>query len=366
MEDNAIKNINKLRQLLYPESLEQFSKVTSIITEDLYLTVDNLLTLKEVQKITSSKTELVSYLETLSNEVNPVIAFNNAAKTEVQILLKDNTVMYTFINIPFSYTLQNVVEFLRLKTTDYSRLYKQSLFWVLVSANDAFNASFDKVYKTLTVEEDKPLKCNVTSARMLRNAIVKTIQHENNYMKDTGSLQASGSGSRKGSTNVQGDAMSWRKKSDVSDLSVGGSKKKYGDGNSGKKRRQRFKSDPNEGFKRGSRYDSGNSSGGNSNSNGNWKGSGCKEEMQIPLDNVMYPIIIKYKYSNKEIMECYNKIKDELCSSNSNSNNNLFKKEFEDIMLVNTFKQLSVGVNDDLNTIVIPKNNPLLNFKPSK
>ena len=359
MEDNAIKNINKLRQLLYPESLEQFSKVTSIITEDFYLTVDNLLTLKEVQKITSSKTELVSYLETLSNEVNPIIAFNNTAKTEVQILLKDNTVMYTFINIPFSYTLQNVVEFLRLKTTDYSRLYKQSLFWVLVSANDAFNASFDKVYKTLTVEEDKPLKCNVTSARMLRNAIVKTIQHENNYMKDTGSLQASGNGSRKGSTNVQGDAMSWRKKSDVSDLSVGGSKKKYGDGSSGKKRRQRFKSDPNEGFKRGTRYDSGNSNS-NGNSNGNGKGSSCKEEMQIPLDNVMYPIIIKYKYSNKEIMECYNKIKDELCSNS----NNLFKKEFEDIMLVNTFKQLNVGVNEDLNTI-IPKNNPLLNFKPS-
>ena len=359
MEDQNI-NINKLRQLLYPESLEQFSKVTSIITEDFYLTVDNLLTLKEVQKITSSKIELVSYLETLSNEVNPVIAFNNAAKTEVQILLKENTVMYTFINIPFSYTLQNVVEFLQLKATDYSRLYKQSLFWVLVSANDAFNASFDKVYKTLTVEEDKPLKCNVTSARMLRNASVKTIQHENNYMKDTGSLQASGngSGSRKGSTNVQGDAMSWRKKSDVSDLSVGGSKKKYGE--EGKKRRQRFKSDPNEGFKRGGRYDGRNDGGSGS---GNGKGSGCKEEMQIPLDNVMYPIIIKYKYSNKEIMECYNKIKDELCNSNNNSNN-LFKKEFEDIMLVNTFKQLSIGVNDDLNTI-IPKNNPLLNFKPT-
>ena len=350
MEDNAIKNVNKLRQLLYPESLEQFSKVTSIITEDFYLTVDNLLTLKETQKITSSKTELISYLEMLSNETNPIIAFNNSSKTEVQILLPENTVLYTFINIPFSYTVQNVMEFLQLKTTDYSRLYKQSLFWVLVSTNDAFNASFDKVYKTLKVEEDKPLKCNVTSARMLRNAIVKTIQHDNNYMKDTGSLKASGSGSRKNSTNVQGESMSWRKKSDVSDLSVNNNKKKYGEGNN-KKRRQRFKSDPNESFKRGSHYD---------NSNSNSKGSGCKEEMQIPLDNVMYPIIIKYKYSNKEIMECYNKLKDELCNSNSN----MFKKEFEDIMLVNTFKQLSISVNDDLNTI-IPKNNPLLNFKPN-
>ena len=277
----------------------------------------------------------------------------------MQVLLPENTVLYTFINSPFSYTLQNVVEFLQLKASDYSRLYKQSLFWVLVSSNDAFNASFDRVYKALTVEEDKPLKCNVTSARMLRNAIVKAIQHDNNYMKDTGSLKADGSNSRKNSTNVQGETMSWRKKSDVSDLSVNNSKKaNYGENNA-KKRRQRFKSDPNESFKRGSHYDYNNNS---STTAGNGKGSGCKEEMQIPLDNVKYPIIIKYKYSNKEIIECYNKLSSSVNSGSSS--NELFKKEFEDIMLVNSFKQLSIGVNDDLNTM-IPKNNPLLHFKPS-
>ena len=287
----------------------------------------------------SNKEELVELLVLAALPPNPIISLNES-KSEGKILINDKMIFYSFINMSHQFNQENVITFLQLKPGDYSRLYKQSLFWVLVSENEEFNGKFEKFYKTLLVEENKPLKCNITSSRMLKNSIIKMIQHYS-YIKETGDLQASGNGSRKESfqkstQSGEGSEMSWRKKSDVTDFSLGAGK----DYSYKKNRRQRFKSDNNDFNYRNNIYRAKNE----------------VEEIQIQLDNVKYPLIIKNKYSNKEMVDFYMKVKDSIKYDKSN-----FKHEIEDIMSDKQTKALIIAERDNLSN-VMPKNNPLLNF----
>ena len=300
--------------------------------------MDALLSLKEVQKLTSSKEELISLLSSIAQSANPVISLNEA-KTEGKIIINDKMILYSFINLPQHFTYDNVIQFFSLEPNQFSRLYKQSLFWVLVSENEDFNSKFEKKYKALQVEDNKPVKCNVTSSRMLKNAISKIIQHDS-YIKETGDLKASGNNSRKESfqksaPSGDGSEMSWRKKSDVTDFSTN-SNNNFGY----KKRRQRFKSDNNDFSYRNNLY----------------KAKNEVEEIQIQLDNVKYPLIIKNKYSNKEMVDFFNKIKNSVKYDKAN-----FKNEIEDIMMKEQKTKLAIAERDNLNN-EMPKNNPLLNF----
>ena len=129
--------------------------------------------------------------------------------------------------------------------------------------------------------------------------------------------------------------MSWRKKSDVTDFSTN-SNNNFGY----KKRRQRFKSDNNDFSYRNNLY----------------KAKNEVEEIQIQLDNVKYPLMIKNKYSNKEMVDFYNKIKSSVKYDKAN-----FKNEIEDIMMKEQKVKLAIAERDNL-TNEMPKNNPLLNF----
>ena len=248
-------------------------------------------------------------------------------------------ILYSFINLPHQFLYDDIIKFFSLESNQFSRLYKQSLFWVLVSENEEFNSKFEKKYKSLQVEDNKPVKCNVTSSRMLKNAISKIIQHDS-YIKETGDLKASGGNSRKESfqksgQSGEGSEMSWRKKSDVTDFSTS-SNNNFGY----KKRRQRFKSDNNDFSYRNNLY----------------KAKNEVEEIQIQLDNVKYPLMIKNKYSNKEMVDFYMKIKNNIKYDKAN-----FKNEIEDIMMKEQKTKLAIVERDNL-TNEMPKNNPLLNF----
>ena len=81
-----------------------------------------------------------------------------------------------------------------------------------------------------------------------------------------------------------------------------------------------------------------------------------KNEIQIQLDNVKYPLMIKNKYSNKEMVDFYNKIKSSVKYDKAN-----FKNEIEDIMMKEQKVKLAIAERDNL-TNEMPKNNPLLNF----
>ena len=80
------------------------------------------------------------------------------------------------------------------------------------------------------------------------------------------------------------------------------------------------------------------------------------EEIQIQLDNVKYPLMIKNKYSNKEMVDFYYKIKSSVKYDKAN-----FKNEIEDIMMKEQKVKLAIAERDNL-TNEMPKNNPLLNF----
>ena len=143
------------------------------------------------------------------------------------------------------------------------------------------------------------------------------------------------------------DSMSWRKKSDLSndqdDLG-------YGYKNYGNKRRQRFKSDPYEN-NRNDYY----------NSKKNYKYNNNQQnidELKIQLNDVKYPILIKEKYSNKEILEYLSMIKNEIKFDEKN-----FLTIVDDIIDRNKMKNIEL---EDKKEYESPKNNPLLNFKKGK
>jgi hypothetical protein len=201
--------------LLYPEGLE-VSKVCSILTDELHFKVDDLYSLKEISKSVSSKENLVEILNTLASE--GLLKINE--KGEGQILLSDEFTVFNFINVPNKVSREELLKALELQDSEVKRLYKQSLYWVLVSENPETNAKLEKLLKNFKLG-DVEIKHDQTSSKMIRKQIIKKIHHLN-YMKETDELKASSpNGNRKDSVREKlgsnaSEHFSWRKKSDMS------------------------------------------------------------------------------------------------------------------------------------------------------
>ncbi len=208
---------------LYPESLEQISKVISILTEDLSFKVDELFNLKEIQKLAGTKEVLVQMLEVLDNE--GVVKLNKVSN-EGTIQLTDKTTVYSLTNVPLTITKKAMVELFNLTAENTTRVYKQSLYWVIVSDNEEFNGTFESRLKQIEFEDHKLLKYNISSATMLKKSMCKTI-HYSVYMKETNDLKVGSPNGRKGSeagglSGSNNEKLSWRKKSDMSTNSGNG------------------------------------------------------------------------------------------------------------------------------------------------
>lgn len=364
------KKLNSLKMLLYPESLEQYSKVTSILSDDFSFKIENLLNLKDIKKITENEETLIQMLKQISLEPNSFLTLNETKK-EGKIIISERLMEYSFVNIPFMYNEAKVIELLKLKPEDYSRLYKQSLFWILISENSSFIENFEKFVKTLTIE-GSPLKVNITSSQMLDNIIKKMIR--NSTLKEANDLNVLNQrrkDSYSNSPKEKNEQMSWRKKSDNSDYSSdsrgygfgnGGNYHSYGYGNKGfnggnYKRRKRFQSDPSD-FGNGRKFIE-DTQGKFRNKFENAMALAQPPEPTITQDKVKYPLDVKYKYSNREIVDFYMKNKESF-----GFNENIFKVNIDDIMCKDN-KKLIVAEKDNLSA-EIPKNNPLLNFRGQK
>ena len=247
MSDEIDVNLKeKLSLFLYPECLD-FSKVISILNEDFSFSGNDLYLLKEISKLFSNKELLFKYLIYLSKQKNPIITVNEDF-SKCQLIINDNMVYYQFVNIPTEYNSERVKLLLGINEEDYSRLYKSSIFWVLISEKEEFNKKFENVLKDILVDkEGKKLKYNITSAFMIKKMAKKQID-KRIYNQETESLKNNEKNNIKNNdfnrSKKSDDSMSWRKKSDLSNdqdnLGYGYSK------NYGNKRRQRFKSDPYE------------------------------------------------------------------------------------------------------------------------
>ena len=349
------KLLEKLSLLLYPESLDQISKVITILNEDFTFKGEDLFALKEISKMFSSKEILYSYLTHLSKLPNPIISINDDF-SKCQIIINDKLVYYQFINIPPEYNDERVKIFLDLKEEDITRLYKSSIFWVLISEKEDFNKKFEKYLEGVTVDKErKKLKYNITSAYMIKKMAKKSIE-KRIYNQETENLKSNGKKSDKkeeiNKIKKSDDSMSWRKKSDEQDEDYG-----YGYGYGGynkknKNKRQRFKSDPNE-------YQSNNDYYYNNNKRYfKDKNENDVEELRVQLDDVKYPIFIKEKYSNKEMLDYLSKIKNSITF-----NEKTFVNIVDDIIDKEKIKNLEL---ENKKEYEVPKNNPLLNFKKGK
>jgi len=345
-----VKLKEKLSLFLYPECLD-FSKVISILNEDFSFSGNDLYFLKEISKLFSSKELLFKYLLHLSKQKNPIISVNEDF-SKCQLIINDNMVYYQFVNIPTEYNSERVKLLLGINEEDYSRLYKSSIFWVLISEKEEFNKKFENVLKDILVDkEGKKLKYNITSAFMIKKMAKKQID-KRIYNQETESLKNNEKNNIKNNdfnrSKKSDDSMSWRKKSDLSNdqdnLGYGYSK------NYGNKRRQRFKSDPYE-YQGNEFYNSKK----NYINNDYQKGI---EDLKVQLDDVKYPIFIKEKYTNKEILDYLAQIKSEIKFDEKN-----FSRIIDDIIDKEKMKNLEL---ENKKEYEIPKNNPLLNFKKEK
>ena len=345
-----VKLKEKLSLFLYPECLD-FSKVISILNEDFSFSGNDLYFLKEISKLFSSKELLFKYLLHLSKQKNPIISVNEDY-SKCQLIINDNMVYYQFVNIPTEYNSERVKLLLGINEEDYSRLYKSSIFWVLISEKEEFNKKFENVLKDILVDkEGKKLKYNITSAFMIKKMAKKQID-KRIYNQETESLKNNEKNNIKNNdfnrSKKSDDSMSWRKKSDLSNdqdnLGYGYSK------NYGNKRRQRFKSDPYE-YQGNEFY----------NSKKNYINNDYQkdiEDLKVQLDDVKYPIFIKEKYTNKEILNYLAQIKSEIKFDEKN-----FSRIIDDIIDKEKMKNLEL---ENKKEYEIPKNNPLLNFKKEK
>jgi len=348
------KLLEKLSIMLYPESLEQFSKVITILNEDFSFKGEDLFQLKEISKLFSTKELLYNYLTHLSKQPNPIISINEDF-SKIQILISDKLVYYQFINIPPEYNDERVKLFLSIKDEEILRLYKSSIFWVLISENEEFNNTFQKTLGNFTVDkEGKKLKYNITSAVMIKKMAKKAIE-KRIYNQETENLKNNQKKSEKNeefnrSKKSDDNTMSWRKKSDISnekdDLGYGYNNNYYKNN-----RRQRFKSDPTE-------YQGNDYYYNNKKNYNDYYYQNDVEELRTQLDEVKYPIFIKEKYNNKDILDYLAKIKNDLPFDEKN-----FVNIIDEIIDKDKMKNLELEGKKEYE---VPKNNPLLNFRKGK
>lgn len=206
--------------LLLPETLEM-SKVCSILSDDLSFKVDELISLKEIQKYVDTKENLIEILNLLEKEG----IIKNQSSNEYSILLKDEDCFYNLANIPTKMSKLEIISFLGLNENSIKRLYKQALFWVLVLDDNSVNQEFQNLLNSKNLKENETeIKFDVSNGKNLRKALNKKTQHFN-YIKETDELKASPQDKRKESYNKMAynsntsntsEHFSWRKKSDVS------------------------------------------------------------------------------------------------------------------------------------------------------
>lgn len=194
---------------------------------------DDFFALRDVQKIVNSKDNLNEILERIANE-DKIIKINHNTN-EVTILYDENCTAFNFINVPNKMKKSELSQILEInEEKSIMRLYKHSLFWILVTNDPEFTQNFEKKLRTMKFDGDS-IKLDSTSFKVLKRQINKQIQHHV-YMKETDELKVSSSSTRKDSNNFKHqtndrkyshtpstgntDALSWRKKSDISNSSA--------------------------------------------------------------------------------------------------------------------------------------------------
>jgi len=193
--------------------------------------IEEMSALKEVQKLVESKECLMEILNRIDSEGN--IIKLNGKTNEVTIVLDEKYAAFKLINVPNKVKKQDLSVTLGLNEENLVlRIYKYSLYWIVVSNKPDLNQSLEKKLKQLKFDGEQVIY-DLTLGKDLRRQILKQIQH-NVYLKETDELKACSSSGRKDSISLKltdrkysntpstgnTEELSWRKKSDVSNSST--------------------------------------------------------------------------------------------------------------------------------------------------
>jgi len=206
----------------------EVSKVLSILNEQFTFKFEEFFNLKEVQKIHTDKDLLLSLIKEFK-----FIKFSEEDKS-AKIIFCDSVKIINLINVPNKINSEALMNVLKINDNIIQRLYKQSLYWtIVVDTRDVFN-KLDETMRNIKFEDNNPLRFEITLIYEVQKIIAKKINHHN-YLKETDSLKASGANCNtfngqyasdrkdsrgwKGSIGANSEALSWRKKSDVSSSS---------------------------------------------------------------------------------------------------------------------------------------------------
>ena len=346
-----------------PENIDN-SKITSIISEQYSIKIDELLSQKEIAKYITEKQYLISILKKFCeffkfSEDDGIITYD----------LPQNMSVFAILNIPPKMKKEEVQKNLELINLQYNRLYKRGFYWVISTIDKETVICVQNSLRILTFDDMKPkydLKNRNQIWKLIKDQIDKISYQKEAKNLGVGKNKNNNSNNKHKSSN-NGDALSWRKGSGEGS-SFDFSEKRY------KKGYHYNNSNNNNYFKR-SRFNSDNAI---SNNQKEYKPQTNKNnDIEIDISNLKYPIIIKYKYSFKDIKNYYHKLVD----NNFLSIECPFEKEKKDIFeeLVSEKPKILVSLeelieasnkidNDKKETkeinsnIKIPKTNPLSNM----
>ena len=383
----STKTDEELKDLLYPiispESFEN-SNMKNILSENLSFTLDEIFSLKEIQKITPEKeklSNLLSQIDFLAQNPTNTFTYN----------IPENNHVFSILNIPAKLNKNEVIKTIELINLEYNRLYKNGFYWIL-STNDketiicVQNSLREMIFDDTKVKYDIKNKNQLT--KTMRDIIDKKLYK--NETKNLG-IKNKGTFEKKDNNNNNkekddDDAMSWRKGSGEKFSSFDSNnnnnnnnykKNSYNNNNYNKNfKRNRFNSD--NGPSRYNNYNNNNknnyynknnynnynnyNNNYNNKNNNNNNNNNNSNEIEIDISNLKYPIQIKYKYSFSEIKDFFNKLDEKEFLKNKPE---FLSNNVEDILSDNPKKIISLDkLIEDLekNKINIPKNNPLMNL----
>ena len=354
---------------------------------------------KEITKYVTDADKLISLIK--SNCEFFKVSEDN--KT-LEYVIPENMTVFNILNIPLKMSKEEVKKNIELINLQYNRLYKRGFYWVLSTVDKETVICMQNSLRDLHYEESK-VKYDLNNRNQIYRAMKEQVE-KSSYQKEAKNLGISGNSNNKNQffkkkgSDSDSDAFSWRKGSCEGkpsfDVNEKNNYKKnsgnnyYYNKNNNQKKRNRFNSDV-AGQKYNNYYDNYNYNNNNYNKNynnnnyynNNSRSNNNKDEIEIDISNLKYPLQIKHKYSFSEIKSFYEKICDggiifpEKPKDLTDIFEEIFSEKKKNLVSLDELIESSKKLNDNegqdkddkekINTnLKIPKMNPLSNMGKGK
>ena len=346
--------IQQLSTLLSPENIES-TKAFSCFNDKFECSVNDLIQICEISKIENDPKKLIELLlnvSFLSVDCNSHI---------VKLLVHPDLNVFSFVNIPFDLSITELSEqvpVLKIESL-IKRIYKNSLFWIIVTENNDFANELEEALKVEIKHKNNSFKIQYErqKADEIGKNLYKLFSNHTHIKKERKDDFTSVNSNQK---------LSWRKKSNDTNEPAFISKDKPKDNNYFQRSsntkpnnvRDRYNSDGMKfsAFKPTKRY----------------------EEIEIDLSKINYSLKIKHKFSNGDLLLYYDKFRinkvfdkvpqftnfvDAICSNNKRKEFNYLKRErsltFSVPFAYKNATKADIKLNLDAPSFKLPEKNPL-------